>query len=131
MTMFNLYISMYISYQPSCVNVTLDDITTLLNTNEENIKKFFKDEIALLLTKILNLEGSLSSEKAKCSRLDTEMTKIKAVIVDQQLIEKHEAKLRSNNMIIHNLPESRLADDMVNAEKDKLNTIRAYLGLRI
>ena len=111
--------------------VTLDDITTLLNTSEENIKKFFKDEIGLLLTKILKLEGSLSSAKAECSRLDTEMTKMKAVIVDQQqLIEKHEAKLRSDNLIIHNLPESRLADDIVNAEKDKLNTIFRTANLK-
>ena len=60
------------------------------------------------------------------------MAKMKAVIVDQQqLIEKQEVKLRANNLIIHNLPESDLTGlEKANAEQDKLNTIFRSANLK-
>ena len=86
------------------------NISNIINTSEEKIKKYFKDEINLLFNKIQELESSLSNVQLECVRRDNDIAKMKEIIVDQQLlIEKHEPKHRANNLIVHNIPEDATA----------------------
>ena len=101
-------------------SVTIDDITTLLRDTEDRIKNCFKDEISRLTAKIVNLEANLSIVQNECALMDSELSKMRRTIVSQQLqIEGNETKLRANNLIINNIPESDLSSGVVQLANDQ------------
>ena len=107
-------------------NLTLQDIPALIRESEERIKNFLKTEIEAVNKRLDKFEASLFSVKANCDHLGNEITTIKEVIIDQQLkIESHEAKLRSNNIIVHNIPEDPVfyGPDKLEDDKSKMSVL--------
>jgi hypothetical protein len=84
----------------------VNEFSALLGSLEDRLKTFIKSEIASIIEKVDNIEKKLSCVQTECIRLGGEVESIKKIISDQQLaIESHEQKLRSNNIIVHNIPE--------------------------
>jgi len=102
--------------------------------SEERIKQFFRDEIAALTNKIQFLEANLKSVQVECAHLGDENRKMKDIMLNQQYqIESHEARLRANNLIIHNLPEDFSPDSSgpLNNDNAKIEFVVKTAGLDI
>lgn len=95
------------------------EILELLRESEERIKKCIKAEISLMTEKLTTIETALSSVQSECARIDNEILKVKEVIYNQQVqIEKNEQRLRSNNIIVHNIPETNVSTASVQLKDD-------------
>lgn len=102
--------------------ISISDISTLIRESEERIKGYLKNEMNAIIDRLDRFEQHLSSVQIECARLDSEVSTIKNIVISQQIqIEKHESKMRENNIIVHNIPESdtpvflgseRLTDDL-------------------
>ena len=99
--------------------LSASDVANLLRESEERMKKIFKEEMSLIADKLTKIENSLSSVQTECARLDDEILKIKKVIKGQQIqIESGERKLRRNNIIVQNIPESNLSSSTEQLKDD-------------
>ena len=79
-------------------SITMDDISALFTTisreSEERIINTLKAEISALNDKVSKLEGRLGTVQSECVRLDQEVSKMKSIIINQQMdIENNEKKL--------------------------------------
>ena len=99
------------------------NFSEMLLASEQRLKNFFKDELQAIYNKLHQYETVVSSLQSECVRLDTTMMTMKKVIVEQQMIiEEHEEKLRANNLIIHNVPETtvKYEDDTLDTDSNKV-----------
>ena len=100
--------------------------SSALRVMEERLKSFFKSEIVTLVEKMERIEDKLLAVQSECIRIDGELSKVKSIISNQQLIiEKHEQKLRARNVIIHNIPEGVISvdGDRIRSDIEKVNVL--------
>ena len=104
-------------------NLNLSDISALIHESEARIKDFVKTEIGAVNSRLERFEATLFSVKNDCERLEVEVSKIKQIINEQQImIEKHESKIRECNIIVHNIPEGPVLSgtDTLREDKEKM-----------
>ena len=102
------------SLKESSTSITMEDISALFSNisreSEQRIISSLKAEISVLNDMVSKLESRLGSVQAECVRLDDEVSKMKCIIINQQLeLEKNEKKLRANNLIFNNIPEGPIS----------------------
>ena len=108
--------------------ITIEDISSLILKSEDRMKAFFKNEIMMLTERLSGVEKCLSYVQTECAHLDDEVSKLKTVIVNQQLqIEAHEQKMRANNLIFHYVPEEDLSlgsgSEELSSDREKVDMI--------
>ena len=112
----------------------VDEMSSLAKDVEERIRACFREEIAVLTEKFTKIESQLSVVQTECGRLGDELTKMKSIVVNQQLIiESHEQKLRANNLILHNIPEQymRVGSETLCDDRAKLSVLNRSVGIEI
>ena len=85
-----------------------------------------RDRISALSDKVSKLESRLGSVQAECVALESEVHKMKKIIVAQQQdIEKNERILRAKNLIFNNIHEGDMSSSLspLQNDRDKLEFI--------
>lgn len=107
-------------------DIKLKDVAELIRESEERMKSFIKEEIKSVTDRLTQIEANASLMQSECVRLDDELSKIRNVVINQQLlVEDHERKLRANNVIIHNIPEDRVSSesDVLDDDEQKIECL--------
>lgn len=97
---------------------TLLDIQKLITESEERLIAHVNKRFDTLSAKVESLENSIKEVKAVQIQQETDIAKIKDIIVDQQhQIEAYEERERCCNLILSNVPEGSIT-----FEKETLST---------
>ena len=113
---------------------TLSDISGLILESEARIKNFLKEEIAAVHERLEKFEHKLSCVQSQIVQTDDEVSKLRSVILDQQLqIESHEVKMREKNVIIQNIPEAEVSSEagILRDDSEKLETLCRLANINI
>lgn len=106
--------------------VTYEELTALLNDHEKRMRECFRDEISALVGRMQKIEDNLEKIQFECVNFESEVSQLKEIITKQQMqIESHEQKLRANNIIVHNIPESDMSNrnERLKTDEEKLDFV--------
>lgn len=108
-------------------SIQLEDVKDLILGFEKRLD----DKLSDVLRKVEVIEKSLQSVITNQVRIDTEVNKMKDVILNQQyFIEKVEAEKRANNVIVHGIPEGDIPvnnDLRIGSDIDKVSHLSKAL----
>ena len=84
----------------------LNEFKELILASEERMKSWYENKMDVFHERLTKVESTVNSLLCERVEISDEITKIKKIVVQQQLrIEEHEEKLRASNLILHNIPE--------------------------
>ena len=111
------------SLRSSSTSFTLCDIEKLIADSEERIINHVNKKFTALTEKVGALEDAISAVKAVQMQQESDIERIKEIVVTQQhQIEMYEEKERRCNVIVSNLPESDIsfASDTLDDDESKI-----------
>lgn len=104
----------------------LNELKELILASEERMKSWYENKMDAFHERLTKVESTVNSLLCERVEISDEITKIKKVVVQQQLkIEEHEEKLRASNLIFHNIPEGmiRLGKRVLDTDDKKVEFV--------